>query len=84
MSAFVLNRPILFRTSAPTISTHECRRKELPRNGLWRAQMSQPDLSFSENENWDLSLGSPSKINLFLRVMGKRPDGKAFLLLFCT
>lgn len=24
---------------------------------------------------WDLRLGSPSKINLFLRVMGKRPDG---------
>ena len=26
-------------------------------------------------DEWDLRLGSPSKINLFLRVMGKRPDG---------
>lgn len=28
-------------------------------------------------DEWDLRLGSPSKINLFLRVMGKRPDGKS-------
>lgn len=27
---------------------------------------------------WDLELDSPSKINLFLRIMGKRPDGYFF------
>ncbi|CAN8069031.1 unnamed protein product [Agarophyton chilense] len=26
-------------------------------------------------DEWDLRLGSPSKINLFLRILGKRPDG---------
>lgn len=26
-------------------------------------------------KEWDLRLCSPSKINLFLRIMGRRPDG---------
>ena len=40
------------------------------------ASQSLPDASTVVSpDEWDLRLGSPSKINLFLRVMGKREDG---------
>lgn len=31
--------------------------------------------SGSKDNNWELSLASPCKINLFLRILGKRPSG---------
>ena len=31
--------------------------------------------SSSNDNNWELSLTSPCKINLFLRILGKRPSG---------
>lgn len=43
------------------------------------ASQSIPDASsVISPDEWDLRLGSPSKINLFLRVVGKRKDGKYY------
>lgn len=61
---------------APNINININSLSQLQRQYIHRSSSTPQSLSSSVDESeYDLSLFSPCKINLFLRIIGKRPDG---------